>query len=540
MENLLFTIFLTITIATILNIILKKFGISHIIGYILTGTIISYFFNFSKLDMHSLELLGEFGIVFLMFTIGLEMSFDKIKKMKEILFINGSLQVGLSAIIIYICSYFIFDLGLEVSLIVSLAFSLSSTAIVLTYLKSSKDIHTPYGEKSTAILIFQDLAVIPILLLITFLANDTLSISEVLTKTFISAIVIIAFMFIVGKKIISWLLKFSAKTRIEELFLGSVFSIVIGASLLAHELGFTYSLGAFIAGMIISDTNYSVKVESDIATYKDLLLGTFFFWVGTKIDALYFLYNVHIILLFLLAIMLIKAIVIYFIIRRKSDKSTSIKSAIALCQVGEFSFAIFALATNDNLLSSEQSSFLILISVLSMIITPFIVSNIYKLASYFVVEFYESDKITPIKQKNHIVICGFSTLGRIIARDLSEQEVPFVIISDDLRHVLLARKLGYMAYFGHLDKKPVLESLKIEQSSAIIITLSDIHVKRLVCEAVLNYYDEANIILKIQSTKEKAELKDLKINKYIHAYHEVAKLLINEATINLEIKKQVK
>ncbi len=539
MEHLLFTIFLTISISTILNIILKKFGISHIIGYILTGTIISYIFNFSKLDIHSLEMLGEFGIVFLMFTIGLEMNFEKIKRMKEILLLNGFLQVSLSALIIYICSYFIFNLSVEISLIIALAFSLSSTAIVLTYLKSSKDIHTPYGEKSTAILIFQDLAVIPILLLITFLANDTLSISEVITKTVFSALIIIAFMFIIGKKIINWLLKFSAKTRIEELFLGSVFSIVIGTSILAHELGFTYSLGAFIAGMIISDTKYAVKVESDIATYKDLLLGTFFFWVGTKIDAMYFLLNIHIILLMLMSIMLIKALVIYFIIRRKNDKSTSLKSAIALCQVGEFSFAIFALASNNNLLTSDQSSFLILISVLSMILTPFIVGNIYRLASYFVVEFYESDKITPIKQKNHIVICGFSTLGRIIAKDLKDKEIPFVIISDNLRHVLLARKLGYMAYFGHLDKRPVLESLKIEESSAIIITLSDVHIKRLICEAVLNYHSEANIILKIQSTKEKSELKDLNINKYIHAYHEVAKLLIDEATMNLEFKNQI-
>ena len=250
MENILFTLFLTISIATILNIILKKFGVSHIIGYIITGTLISYIFNFNGLDIGSLELIAEFGIVFLMFTIGLEMSFDKIKKMKEILLVNGFLQVSISAVLIYLVAFFVFGLSVEVSLIVSLAFSLSSTAIVLTYLKHSKDIHTPYGEKSTAILIFQDLAVIPILLLITFLTNDTLSIEEVLLKTFISAIIIVFFMFTIGKRLISWLLKFASDTRIEELFLGAVLSIVIGTSLLAHEMGFTYSLGAFIAGMI--------------------------------------------------------------------------------------------------------------------------------------------------------------------------------------------------------------------------------------------------------------------------------------------------
>ncbi len=536
MENILFTLFLSISISTILNIILKKFEISHIIGYIITGTIISYLFNFNGLDISSLDHIAEFGIVFLMFTIGLEMSFDKIKKMKEILLLNGFLQVSISAILIYFVAFYIFSLSIGVSLIVSLAFSLSSTAIVLTYLKQSKDIYTPYGEKSTAILIFQDLAVIPILLLVTFLSNDTLSITEVLSKTFISAIVIIVFMFTIGKRLISWLLKFASNTRIEELFLASVLSIVIGTSLLAHEMGFTYSLGAFIAGMIISDTNFSIKVESDILSYKDLLLGAFFFSVGTKIDALYFLHNIHIILAMFVAIMLIKAFVIYSIIRRKSDKSTSIKSALALCQVGEFSFAIFALASNNNLISQDMASFLILISVLSMILTPFIINNIYKIASFFVIEFYESDKITPIKVKNHVVICGFSILGRIIAKDLSEKKIPFVIISNDLRHVLLARKLGYMSYLGHLDKLPVLESLKVDEASSVIITVSDISVKILICEAVLKFHKDANILVKIESLNEKELFKDLKINKFVHAHFEVGRLLVKEAILSLKNK----
>ena len=536
MENILFTLFLSISISTILNIILKKFGISHIIGYIITRTLISHIFNFKGFDLSSLEHIAEFGIVFLMFTIGLEMSFDKIKKMKEILLLNGFLQVSISAILIYLIAFYIFSLSIEVSLIVSLSFSLSSTAIVLTYLKQSKDIHTPYGEKSTAILIFQDLAVIPILLLITFLTNDTLSIGEVLGKTFISALVIILFMFTIGKKLISWLLKFASNTRIEELFLASVLSIVIGTSILANEMGFTYSLGAFIAGMIISDTNFSVKVESDISSYKDLLLGAFFFSVGTKIDVLYFLYNVHIILGIFIATMIIKAFVIYVIIRRKADKSTAVKSALALCQVGEFSFAIFALALSNNLLSQEMANFLILVSVLSMILTPFIVNNIYKIASYFVVEFYESDKITPIIAKNHVVICGFSILGRVIAKDLSERKIPFVIISDDLRHVLLGRKLGYMAYFGHLDKLPVLESLKVDEASSIIITVSDTNMKILICEAILNFDKDANILLKIESLDEKAQLKDLKIKKFVHAHFEVGRLLVEEAMVNLEHK----
>jgi CPA2 family monovalent cation:H+ antiporter-2 len=529
MDSILLIIFATLFVATVLNIILKKFGISHIIGYIATGTIISYMFDFNGINNHTLELIGEFGIVFLMFTIGLELSLSKIKKMKDTLLANGLMQVVLSVVTIFIMAYYVFGLDLNTALIVSLAFSLSSTAIVLTYLKDSKDIHTPYGQKSMGILIFQDLAVIPILLLISFLSNDTLSIGEVLIQTLLAAIFIIAFMFTIGKYIVDYLLRFAGKTDLEEIFLGSVFVIVLGASILAHEIGFTYSLGAFIAGVLIADTNYRIKVESDILSYKDLLLGIFFFGVGTKIDAIYFLFNIHIILAIFVLVLIFKAIVIYFIIKRSEDKNTSIKTAFALSQIGEFSFAIFALAASNELISRDMASFLILIAVMSMILTPFILSNIYKLSSYFEKEFYESDVIEPINKKDHIIIVGFSTLGRAIAKELDKKDTDFIIISDNLKHVLLARRVGYMAYFGHLNRLPVLESLKVEESSSIIITVQSEHKKRLISEAVLEYYEDAKIVLKINTTEERKHLKDLGSIDFVDSNYEMSFLMINHA-----------
>ncbi|QKF58999.1 cation:proton antiporter [Aliarcobacter lanthieri] len=536
MDHFLMTLFLAIFLATVLNIILKRFGISQIIGYILTGIILSYGFHFKGANMDSLDTISEFGIVFLMFTIGLEISIDKIKKMKEILLLNGFLQVAISAILIFVVAYFVFHLSTEVSLIVSLAFSLSSTAIVLPYLKQSKDIYTPYGERSTAILIFQDLAVIPILLLISFLTNDTLSISEVLLKTAISAAVILFFMFIFGKKIITWLLRFSADTRLEELFIGAVLSIVIGASLLAEYLGFTYSLGAFLAGMIIADTKFKIKVESDIVNLKDLLLGTFFFTVGVKIDIIYFLQNIHIVIGLFLLVMLLKALAVYIIIRRKSDKNTAIKTAIALCQVGEFSFAIFTLASNQGVMPYETANFLVLISVMSMILTPFFLNNIYKISGALATDLYESDNIEPIEARNHIIVCGFSILGRVVAKDLEDRNMNFVIVSNDLRQVQLATKLGYRAYFGNLEKESVLEALRVEKTSSIIMTINETYDKILICDALLKYYPDANIILKYESLDEKHLLADLKIKKFVHAYAEIGKLLVEEATNSCDIK----
>ena len=532
MDSILIILAISLAIASIINIVLTKFAISHIVGYIITGTIISNIFDFNgHADLSSLELIGEFGIVFLMFTIGLEMSFSKLKKLRKIIFVNGFVQVVASSVIIFLIAFYLVNLDTTSAIIIALAFSLSSTAIVVTYLKKSKDIVTPYGEKSVAILIFQDLAVIPILLLIGFLAKEGLSVGDVLLKTALYACLVIAFMFTLGKKIIEWLLHFSSRARMEEMFLGSVLTIVLGASLLAHEMGFTYSLGAFIAGMIIAESHFHVKVESDIASYKDLLLGAFFFSIGTKIDVLYFLTHLHLVAAVLISAMLIKAIVIYIVIRQESNKSDSIKSALALCQVGEFSFAIFALATSQNLLSQELGGFLILVTVLSMIITPFMVNNIYKLASLFVTEFFEADKITPIAIDHHTVICGFDTLGRIVAKELQSKNKNFLIISDNLQHVLIARKRGYHAYFGHLDKQPVLESLKIELSSSIILTVNSIRNIKIICESVLEYYPQANLVVKINTLDEKEQLAELAINSFVHAQHETAMLLVQHSQV---------
>ena len=273
MENTLLYVIVALGISLILNIFFKKFGVSQIIGYIFTGTIIVYAFDLREAShSHELEMVGEFGIVFLMFTIGLEISLSKMGSMKKEIFGNGAMQVGFTALAVYAIAHYLFSIDTISSLIISMAFALSSTAVVLSYLKTSKEIYTPYGQRSTGILVFQDIAVIPILILIGFLSSEAdESIYIILTDTMMSAIMVVGLLFVVGKRLMSWLLHFSASSELDELFMGSVLFIVVAASLFAHYMGFTYSLGAFVAGMIIAETKYHHKVESDIAPLKDIL-----------------------------------------------------------------------------------------------------------------------------------------------------------------------------------------------------------------------------------------------------------------------------
>ena len=530
MESVLLMLFISLALATVLSIILKKIAVSHIIAYIITGVIISNSFNFNgNHGNDALELIAEYGIVFLMFTIGLEMSFSKLKEMRTFIFTNGFLQVALSALFIFLLAKFLFSFDNVTAIIIALSFSLSSTAIVMSYLKKSNDIVTPYGERTAAILIFQDLAVIPVLLLLQFLAKDDLSIADILLKTILSAAAVLVFMFTIGKMITEWMLKFSANARLEELFLGSVLSIVIGASLLAHYMGFSYSLGAFIAGMIIAETPYHVKVESDISSYRDILLGTFFFSIGTHINVVYFASNLHWVFLVLLGVLVIKGLVVFFLIKAKSNLSDSIKSGLALSTIGEFSFAVFAIASQNSLIDEETTNFLILVTVLSMIVSPFIVNNIYKLASYVVVEFYEADKITPINEENHVVLCGYGDIGRIVAKQLESKGKRFVIISNNLKHVLAAREHGHVAYFGNIDKTPVLESLKVDRASAVLIAMNSIKTKRIICQTILEYNSNVPVIIRVNTQEEKIQLADLPIKAYVHAQEEIATLLVQES-----------
>ncbi|MCD6190102.1 MAG: cation:proton antiporter, partial [Sulfurimonas sp.] len=324
MENALLYIIVALGISIVINIFLKRIGVSQIIGYIFTGTIIVYAFDLRHLNnSHTLEMMGEFGIVFLMFTIGLEISLAKMGSMKKEIFGNGLLQVGLTAIVVYVISHYLFSLAIKPSLIISLAFALSSTAVVLSYLKSSKEIYRPYGQKATGILIFQDIAVIPILILISFLASKgDKSVWMVLGDTLFSVIIVLGLLFIVGKRLMTWLLHFSASSELEELFMGSVLFIVLGASLLAYYMGFTYSLGAFVAGMIIAETKYHHKVEADIAPFKDILLGTFFVVVGMKIDVFLFIEKAELIVALFLGVLILKAAIIYIVVRLSAKHTT--------------------------------------------------------------------------------------------------------------------------------------------------------------------------------------------------------------------------
>ena len=336
MEQVILMIVATGVVCVLLGIILKRFDVPPIVGYILSGIILVNIIGSSTNNSHILEQIAEFGIVFLMFSIGLEMKLDNLIQMRKQVFVYGGLQVGISIVFFTCISYFIFGLDIKASLVVGGALSLSSTAIVLKILNDTNKITNYYGQNSLGILIFQDLAVIPILLVLAILSSKGSSFGELITDIILSGVVLLIVMIIFGKYFLNHILKLVSKAETHELFIMIVLIIAIGSSFLAHYLGFTYSMGAFIGGMLIAETHYKHQVEADLIPFRDLFLALFFVTVGMQIDIQFFLSHVIQVFGLTLIIMIAKALIIFGIIYYFVGKRVALETSLTIAQVGEF------------------------------------------------------------------------------------------------------------------------------------------------------------------------------------------------------------
>jgi len=504
-------IVLTIFIATVINLILTRFHIPTIIGYIATGIIITYFLQLSQAT-HSEELgtIAEFGIVFLMFTIGLEFSIHHLVKMKKEVFLFGSLQVGISMLTFFLIAYYSFSIDANASIIIAAALALSSTAIVLKILNSSREISKEYGKRSLGILIFQDIMVVPILLMITILSSTHLSMSELLLKTVFDAILLFLALWIFGKFILEPFFKEVVKSNSNEIFIGSVLFIVMGASTLAHTLGFSYSLGAFIAGMIIAETRYKYQVEADLIPFRDLLLGIFFITVGMQIDFTVIASHYLTILGLLLLFTLVKITIIYLLLVKSAGKHIALKTALALFQLGEFGLVVFELAGKHTLIDPTVSQILIVTITISMIFTPFVLRNISAITHFILREETGQETDLPKHKElhDHIILLGYGRLGRKISEKLEHRTVQYIAVENNIYNVKQAQKENKNVIFGNAASKSILESVNIQEAAVVIVALDNSEKLHHICMVLTQVATQAKVVIKVDRFIEKDMLLD--------------------------------
>ena len=515
-----------IGIATLLNLLLKKFNIPTIIGFIMTGTIIAYGFGLHDAKhSHELKLIAEFGVVFLMFTIGLEFSIKHLVRMKKEVFLYGGLQVVLTSIIIALIAMYGFGIETKASLIIAAALALSSTAIVLKLLNENGDINQEYGRRSLGILLFQDIAVIPILLMITIFSVRDMPVSTLLFQTLLAAFALLLGIWLFGKYLLEPFLHHVSKTNSHEIFLGSILFLVLGASDIAHLLGFSYSLGAFLAGMLISETRYKYQVEADLTPFRDLLLGLFFVTVGMQLEFSIIADYLLIILLLLIGLIVLKVSIIFLLLQFSTIKRVALKSALSLFQLGEFGLVIFELASAKELVSPDTTQVLIVVIILSMIFTPFLLRHIAMI----------TDALLPAPTDNsidleniskellhHIILIGYGRLGKNIARLLESEGLKYIVIEKSIKTVEEAQKEGKPIIFGNAAQKNILESLNIEEASSIVIALGNNEKLYQVCKAVQDLAYNAKTIVKVDSFEEKEMLTELGLSHIIVETEETA------------------
>lgn len=553
---------LTICITVIVNIICKKINIPIVIGYIVTGVIIVYAFNLKEISSAGeLSHVAEFGIIFLMFVIGLEFSFDKFKTMKQETLLFGISQIFACSVVFFVLCYYVVGLDYKTSFVISSSFALSSTAIVLK--SFDNQIYSSYQKNSIGILIMQDIAVIPLLLVIPAMNADSSSnITDIALTTIISAIIVIAILMIPGKYAASKILGLAADTKMDEIFVSTILLIVLGASFISQYFGFSHSLGAFIAGMVIAGTDYKYKIRADIEHFKDLFLGFFFITVGMQVDIFFFLKHIVVILVLLIIVILIKMFVIYWTIRIFRQKEEAFKTALSLSQIGEFSFVVFLLASKNNIFSGEFTNsiipfiadykisandlnqYLTLLVILSMVATPFILDRIKDITRFVFMDSKIDDIVNDQVQDakdysdyvDHIIICGYGVFGQSVASYLKDHDINYIAIDHNYAKIQDGLKNGDSVVFGNIVQSGIIEKLNIKQCAAVVIAIDNSYKIRDICKILLDKIPNCNIIAKINARVEDSNIDDLDLYGIVDERVEIARILGQEAIVAREEK----
>ena len=540
MDDIILIILITGMISISLGIVLKKFDIPPIIGYIFSGAIIGTSITLGTGDTHTLEHIAEFGIVFLMFSIGLEIKLENLIQMKKQVFTYGGLQVALSMSIFTLIAIYVLGQNIKAALVIGGALSLSSTAIVLKLMNESNEISKGYGQNTLGMLIFQDLAVIPILLMLTILSDSSSTISTMLVDIVIDGFILIVIMILFGKYILDKVLHMVDKANAHELFIMAILIIAIGSSYLAHALGFTYSLGAFIGGMLIAETHYKHQIEADLIPFRDLFLALFFVTVGMQIDMQFFVNNILEVFGASISIMLVKGMIIFAVIYIFTNKTIALQTSLAISQVGEFSFVVFTQATQSNLLDKHTGQLLTLAVIVSMIVTPFILSRISKITNAVLKQKDTSEIVCSYKNilEDHVVVCGYGGFAKQIVNNLKQYGVKHIIIVDNYDFFENAINAKEDAIFGNPAQKNILEEAGIKKAKVVIIALHDIEDITLISHAIRSINKDIKIIAKV--TNKNAFENDIDTSDFVDIYSFTSELIATQTfAILYEKKKEI-
>ncbi|KAH6767421.1 K+ efflux antiporter 2 [Perilla frutescens var. hirtella] len=458
-------------------------GGSPVLGYLAAGILIGPYGLSIIRNVHATKAIAEFGVVFLMFNIGLELSVERLSSMKKYVFGLGSAQVLVTAVVVGLLARYASGQPGPAAIVIGSGLALSSTAVVLQVLQERGESTSRHGRATFSVLLFQDLAVVVLLILIPLVSPSSSkggvvgfqAIAEALGLAAVKAVVAISVIIAGGRLLLRPIYKQIAENRNAEIFSANTLFVILGTSLLTARAGLSMALGAFLAGLLLAETEFSLQVESDIAPYRGLLLGLFFMTVGMSIDPKLLFSNFPVITGTLGLLIAGKTILVALIGRLFGISIVSaIRVGLLLAPGGEFAFVAFGEAVNQGIMSSQLSSLLFLVVGISMALTPWLAAGGQLIASRF--ELHDVRSLLPVESETddlqgHIILCGFGRVGQIIAQLLSERLIPFVALDVRSDRVAYGRALDLPVYFGDAGSREVLHKIGAERACAAAITL---------------------------------------------------------------------
>jgi CPA2 family monovalent cation:H+ antiporter-2 len=473
------------------------------LAYFLVGVVLGPHTSGLLPDSEANREFAEFGIVFLMFSIGLEFSLPQLYAMrKKVLGLGGS-QVFLTlGIVMGIAK--LAGLDWSAAFVIGAALTMSSTAIVSKILAERVDLNSRHGRLSIGVLLFQDIAVVPILVLIPALGVVGTNLTDVLGLAMLKAAGMLLFLFTIGKWLINPWFNLVASQRSRELFVMNVLMVTLLLAYATKLAGLSYALGAFIAGMLISETKFRYQVESDISAFRDIFLGLFFISVGMLLDVQQIVNNIGAILLVLFALVLFKAVIVTLVVRMvKYESGVAIRTGLILAQAGEFSFVILALGVEQKLVSGPALQVILAASLLSMVIAPFLIQYNGRIARKLVQSYSRNSgqvvqDIDDVGKHlhNHVIICGYGRSGQYLARFLREENIPYIALDIDPSRVLEAATAGENVMFGDAARRVVLEAAGGARAKALVISYADNRAAMKILHIVQENYPQLPVIVR--------------------------------------------
>jgi monovalent cation:H+ antiporter-2, CPA2 family len=502
-EKYLFDVIILLFAAVCMVLACWKTNISPVLGYFVAGALIGWFnfINFPEI----MKSFAEFGVVFLLFIIGLELTFERLMAMRVHVFGFGSLQVVVTIIVIWCIAYALGMLGInsinaKQAIVIGGGLALSSTAIVLQVLQDKGHQATQVGRLSVAILLLQDFAVVPLIVLLPLLTgNSEHSLIRSLLNSFIQATAALVLILTIGRLLMRPLFSVIARIESNEIFIATTLLIVLGAAYITDRCHLPMELGAFVAGLLVAETEYRLSVEQSILPFKDLLLGLFFMTVGVFIDIKLLLYKLHIVILLSASLIALKAFIIYVLCRFFGFKHAhAIQAGLLLAQGGELAFILFRDARNLGVLDNETANILMILITVTMAFTPLLSMLGDWLFNDEKVILDDEAVAMDIKDlHNHAIIIGFGRVGHMVTKMLAVKHLSYIIIDIQAKIVREGKDEGFPIYLGDATRHEILKSVGIERAQTVVISIkNEVTIKKIVSLVAINF-PHVNIIIRL-------------------------------------------